>query len=186
MSTAPKQANVFSLIIVTIICFLVIAYAVIAANAGNALWFLSNVEVSDPMRLVISVDGERVAYQPGDREYEQLVPIITEAVTDISNNDLLPIGLSENTLEHYRNNGVHIEVHYPRPIKFNTIFRAGEPTNLLIPIDGRHAGNGTFFRGDKDGWWYGALRMSNPDPLYQELAAMGITSGGVTSADIGR
>lgn len=185
MSTGPKKANVFSLVLVTILCFIVIAYGVIAANAGNALWFLSNVEVSEPMRIVVSIDGEREAYGPGDQEYERLVPVISAAVTDISNNDLLPIGLSENTLEHYRNNGVVLEVHYPRPIKFNTIFRAGEPTHLLIPIDGRHAGNGTFFRGDKSGWWYGALRMSDPNPLYQELAAMGITSATFTSADSG-
>lgn len=185
MSSAKPKSNVLTLVIVTLLCFLGMIYGVTYVTTGNLFWFLSNAEVSEPMRIVISVEGERVAFVPGDQEYEELAPIITEAVTNFANNDLVPIGLSEQTLEDYRSSGVNLEVHYPRPIKFNTPFRIGEPSNLLIPITGRHSGGGNFFLGEKGEWWYGGMRMADPEPLYQQLEAMGFTSALMSTTSSG-
>jgi hypothetical protein len=83
------------------------------------------------------------------------------------------VGLSEQTLEDYATDSLVLELHFDSPVVFNTAARTGKPTQLLIPIDGRHADGGLVFRGDKGEWWYGAVRMANPQPLLSTLAQMG-------------
>jgi hypothetical protein len=39
------------------------------------------------------------------------------------------------------------------PVDFHLPFNDGEPTALLIPIQGRHAGHGYVFRGGNGKWW---------------------------------
>ncbi len=173
MNQSQQSGNVVRAFLVTILAFGSIIYGVIAWNAQNWLWFLSNAELSEPMRIVITDQGGRVAFTPEDEEFAPLALAVSTAVSTLDNSDLLPLGLSKQTLSDYDARYVVMEVHYARPIRFNTTFRAGEPSNLLIPITGRHAGNGIFFRGDKGEWWYGAMRMADPTPLYSELIRLG-------------
>ena len=169
MSQPQQGSNVVRAFLVTALAFFAIGYGVIAWNANNLLWFLSTAELSAPLRIVINDRGERIAFTPEDPEFEPLAEAIAASVSELNNSDLLPIGLSEQTLADYDSQFVVMEVHYSRPIEFNTSFRAGEPSNLLIPITGRHAGDGIFFRGERGEWWYGGLRMADPEPLYEEL-----------------
>lgn len=150
-----------------------IIYTVIVFNTGNLLWFMSRAEVSDPIRIVIVDKGERITYQPGDPEFDKLRTAISASASQLDNNNLIGIGLSESTIHDYETQYTVMEVHYAYPIKFNTSFRVGEPTVLLFPITGRHAATGLFFRGSRGEWWYGALRMDNPEPLYNALEELG-------------
>ena len=172
----PHQSgNVLRAFLVTAIAFVAIGYTVIAWNANNFFWFLSTAELSEPLRIVINDHGERLAFTPDNDEFAPLAEAVALSVSELNNADLLPIGLSEATLAEYDTRFIVMEVHYSRPIKFNTRFRAGEPTNLMFPITGRHAGDGIFFRGTKGEWWYGGLRMADPTPLYNELSRLGYT-----------
>lgn len=47
---------------------------------------------------------------------------------------------------------------------------------FIIPIEGRHAKGGLVFRGARGQWWYGAVRMADPAPIYMTLAQLGYAS----------
>lgn len=169
----PARNNVLKPFLVSLGFIFALIYGLIAFNTGDALWFAANTEVSQPLRIIIRDQGERIIYQPGDPEFDILSPLVEQSISSLNNSALIEIGLSENTLTDYNNTFTVMEIHYDQPIKFGTTFRTGEPTQLLIPITGRHAGAGLFFRGNADGWFYGALRMGDPMPLYTTLNELG-------------
>ncbi len=168
-----RNPHIFRLLSITILFFAGLAYGAIAMSSGNLFWFLSNAELSEPTRILIIDHGETTVITPEDIRFAALSEAVAESVSNIDNNDLIQIGLSDITLEDYRTNSVVMEIHYPRPISFNTPFRAGNPTKLLIPIEGRHAGTGVFFRGQREDWWFGGMRMADPTILDEALLEIG-------------
>ena len=66
-----------------------------------------------------------------------------------------------------------LELYFSRPVQYHTSYRTGDPTQLLVPIEGRHAGKGYFFRGAEGEWWFGAMRMGDPVPLLDTMARLG-------------
>ena len=148
-------------------------YSLVAFNTGDAFWFIATTNVSAPLQIIIYDEGERIVYQPGDPEFERLTSLIEDAISRLNNNALIGIGLSDVTLDDYANLYTVMEVHYDAPIKFGTAFRTDTPTRLLFPLTGRHAGIGLFFRGNNEEWFYGALRMADPLPLYNVLEELG-------------
>jgi hypothetical protein len=169
----PARNSVLKPLFVSLGFIILLIYSVIAFNTGDAFWFLANTEVSQPLRIIVRHEGERIVYQPGSAEFNQLAPLVEQSISSLNNNALIDIGLSDVTLEDYNNVYTVVEVHYDQPIKFGTTFRTGSPTQLLIPITGRHSGAGLFFRGNTNEWFYGALRMADPLPLYAALADLG-------------
>lgn len=165
--------NVLRPLMVSVIFIFAVIYLVISFNSGGFLWFLSNTSEAQPIRIIIINNGDKILYRPGDAEFEQLTPVIQNAISNLNNSSLVGIGLSDVTLEEYQTRFTVMEVHYDRPLDFGTSFRTGEPTKLLFPITGRHAAVGLFFRGNSEEWMYGALRMQDPRPLYNSLEELG-------------
>jgi hypothetical protein len=64
-------------------------------------------------------------------------------------------------------------LYFDKPVDFHLPFNDMDPTALLIPIRGRHAGNNWVFRGQSDTWHPGPLTMTDPQPLFQALATLG-------------
>ena len=77
------------------------------------------------------------------------------------------------TLADYAENSLVVELYFDKPLQFNTLARTGAPTQLLIPIEGRHAAGAYVFRGAQGEWWFGAVRMADPSALYAVLQQMG-------------
>ena len=115
--------------------------------------------------IIIIENGERTLLQSGMPNFDLMVGAAKESLAKFSNTDLISIGLSEQTMQDYATDALVVEIYFDRPIQFNTLARTGEPTQLLIPIDGRHADGRYVFRGDKGEWWFGAIRMADPSPL---------------------
>jgi hypothetical protein len=156
----------------------VAVYAVNVFNTGNWQWYKAEVIVPRPSRIVIVDHGQRTTLAPGYSGFPQLADAITESITHVNNNDLIPIGLSRMTLADYSEKALVMEVYFDQPLRFNTTFRGGEPTQILIPLKGSHAGSGYFFRGAQGEWWYGALRMVDATPLLALLSEMGFVVDG--------
>ncbi len=150
-----------------------IIYGVGVFNSQDWLWFLSKSVDATPDRIVISVDGERTVIQPGHDDYLALSTAVNSSVSDFSNTNLINVGFGEETLDYYDTDGVLVELYYNNPLNFHAPFRTGNPTQLLVPINGRHAGKDYFFRGDQGKWWFGAMRMANAAPLLTTLAELG-------------
>lgn len=181
--------NILRPLLVSLGFIAAVIYTVVAFNSNNALWLFARTTEATPIRIIVIDSGEKILYRPGEAEFEQLVPLVNEAISNLNNSALVGVGLSDVTLEEYQTRFTVMEVHYDRPIQFATTFRTGEPTRLLFPLSGRHAATGLFFRGDEQEWMYGALRMSNPVPLYSTLRELGYEAvvtepGGRTQAPL--
>ncbi len=172
----PKQVRVWEPFVGLILFMVVIIYAINVFNTGNLFWFRNNAVNVRPSRIIIIDQGERTVYTQGHEGFEALATAAEQSLGKLSNTDLVSIGLSEQTLLDYDTDSLIVELYFDKPVIFNTLARTGEPTQLLIPIDGRHAGGGYVFRGDKGSWWFGAIRMADPAPIYAVLNALGYTA----------
>ena len=117
--------------------------------------------------------GERTVLNPGHPAFDTLVDAATQSLSKLNNSGIVDVGLSEQTLTDYATDSLVLELHFDSPVVFNTAARTGKPTQLLIPIEGRHADGGLVFRGEQGEWWYGAVRMADPQPLLLALEQMG-------------
>ncbi len=153
--------------------FALIVYMVGALNSGNWLWVLPIQPKFEPSRIVVRVNGRTNEYRPGIDGFDELKAAFDTSFADFSNLDLVPMGLSEETLQEYNESAVVVEVYYPQDIRFNTVVRMRNVNQLLIPIEGRHAGNRYMFLGSDGRWLTGALVMSDDQPIYDELRELG-------------
>lgn len=178
----PSKIRVIEPFITLMVAGVIIFYAINVFNTGNWTWFMNNASLKSPDRIIILNHGEEIVLLPGHDNFVELADASIEALSKFNNTDLVPIGLSEQTLLDYETQSVVIVLHYNQPVKVNSIARIGEPTQLLIPIEGRHASGNYVFRGNRDEWQAGALRMADPSPLYEALEAMGIVGNVVQPA----
>lgn len=179
----PSKIKVLEPFVLLVIVAAAIVYLLNVFNSGSWLWFQSKAAVLEPpSRIVVIENGERLVLQPGTEFYAQFSDAVVQALAKFANTDLVSIGLSEQTLADYAENSLVVELYFDTPLQFNTLARTGEPTQLLIPIDGRHAAGAYVFRGAAGEWWFGAVRMADPTPLYSVLQQMGYTAAVFQSA----
>lgn len=178
----PNKIKVIEPFLTLLIAGVLIFYGINVFNTGNWTWFMNNATLETPDRIIIYNHGEEIVLLPGHDNFIELADASIEALSKFNNADLVPIGLSEQTLLDYETQSVVLILHYNQPVKVNSIARIGEPTQLLIPIDGRHASGNYVFRGDRGEWQAGALRMADPSALYQALTTMGIVVESVQPA----
>ena len=169
----PNKIRVLEPFIGLAIFIVAAIYLVNVFNTGNWMWFRGNTVNVRPSRIVIVDNGERTILNPGHPAFTPLVEAATQSLSELNNSGIVDIGLSEQTLSDYARDSLVLELHFDSPVVFNTAARTGKPTQLLIPIEGRHADGGLVFRGDKGEWWYGAVRMADPQPLLLALEQMG-------------
>jgi hypothetical protein len=174
--THPSKVRIFEPFLGFILFAVVAVYLINAFNTENLLWFRGNTTHVTPSRIIVIEDGKRTALLPGQVGFAELSAAVTDSLSKLNNNGLVEIGLSAQTLQDYDESGLLLELHFDKPVVFNTNARTGEPKMLLIPIRGRHADSGYVFRGDKGEWWFGAVRMANPTPLLTTLEEMGYTA----------
>ncbi len=149
------------------------AYGVIAMMSEDPLWFLGGVTMTDPERIVIRVDGQETVLTAGSPGYDLLVDASKEALSKFNNLAPRSMGLREVTLTEYQLRGIILELYFSEPVDFHLPFNDLQPTALLIPIEGRHAGHGYVFRDKNNKWLTGQMCMSDPQPLFDALSTLG-------------
>jgi hypothetical protein len=150
-----------------------LAWGAIALVSQDALWFLGGTSLPDPQRIVVRVEGEETVlteYSPG---YTILAAASKKALSSFLNSAPVGLGLSAKSLEDYQRRNTVLEFYYNEPVNFRLPFDDGKPTALLIPIEGRHAGQGYVFRGSKGVWWARPIQMSDPQPIMDAMHALG-------------
>lgn len=172
--TEPRDIRLFKPLLVLGLTMLGIIYAVSIINTGGDwLWFQSRAVDIRPDRLRIRHHGQETFVQPGHAHYQQLADAAEASLANFNNTNLINLGLGETTLDYFEEQGVLLELFYDNPVTFHASFRVGKPTQLLIPIEGRHAGHDYFFRGAKGEWWFGAMRMTDSSALFSTLEELG-------------
>jgi hypothetical protein len=169
----PKKKSVLEPILIVVFVIGVLVYGVITAVTGDPKWFLGGVSMPDPQRIVIRVDGEETVLTSNSIGYEIMVKATKKSLSSFQNSAPVPMGLSDDTIEEYKHRFTVVELYFDTPVDFHLAFNDMEPTALLIPIRGRHAGKNWVFRGQNDRWHPGPLTMTDPQPLFQALATLG-------------
>ena len=149
------------------------AYGTVALLSADPLWFLSRAAVPDPERIVIRVDGDETVLSASEPGYGLVVEAVRQALSAFNNWAPGSVGLSEPALTEFQNRGTVLELYFAEPVDFHLPFNDGKPTALLIPIEGRHGGEGYVFRGKHDKWWAGQLIVRDPQPLVDALSSLG-------------
>lgn len=165
-------SNLRSALLVALIFAAMGIWAVIAFNTGNALWFLPFQPSHEPSRIIIRNFGTSVDLRPNDAGFRELSDALNMALSEFKNSTQIPLGLSEETLQYYHDLDLVIEVYYPEPIRFNTSARLTGITQILVPINGRHDGQGYAFMGTRTGYG-GPMVMADPSPLLEVLRTLG-------------
>lgn len=177
----PTKMRVIEPIILFIVIAVAIFYGVNALNTGDLLWFQSKAVNIEPIRMVVVNAGEKETIIPGHEKFNSLAEAAQTSLSTPNNTALINLGLSDDSLAYFENEGVLLELYFSRPVQYHTNYRAGEPTQLLVPIEGRHAGQGYFFRGADGEWWFGAMRMGDPAPLLNVMAELGYPVDQITT-----
>jgi hypothetical protein len=149
------------------------AYGTVGLISQDPLWFLSTATVPAPRRIVIRVDGEETLLVASSLGYESLVEATRVGLSAFKSWGLGSMGLSPSTLAEFHRQGTVLELYFAEPVDFHLPFNDGNPTALLIPIEGRYGGEGHVFRGKHGRWWAGQLTMKNPQPILNALSALG-------------
>ena len=168
-----KHRGCIAPIVVILGSVVLFSYGTIALLSHNPRWFLSKASVPDPRRIVIRVDGEETLLVASTRGYDSVVEAIRQGVSAFKSWAPGSMGLSGPTLAEFQNHGTILELYFAEPVDFQMPFNDGNPTALLIPIEGRYGGEGHVFRGKRGRWWAGQLTMKNPQPISDALSALG-------------
>lgn len=152
---------------------LLVWWALNAFNTGNAFWFLPVQPTYHPSRIIVRNYGTAVILEPGVEGYLELTNALNQSLSGFRNNSLISVGLSDDTLLRYQEEDLVLEIYYPAPIRFNTPIRMNQINQLLIPIDGRHAGAGNVFLGSNGRWLAGVLQMQDSEPLLAAMRQLG-------------
>jgi hypothetical protein len=168
-----EHKSILRPLVVVLGSLLLFAYGVIALLSQDPFWFLTQATVPDPGRIVIRVDGVKTVLNIASPGYELIVDGTREALSGFRAWAPGSMGLSEATLQEYQQQGTILELYFIEPVDFHLPFDDGRPTALLIPIEGRFAGEGYVFRGKSGRWWAGQLIMRDPQPLLDALSALG-------------
>lgn len=173
MQETNRGSSILAPFLMMVGAIALIIYLVGAVNTGNWLWVLPIQPEYEPARILVRDDGQVTEYRPEDEGFAELEAALNTAFADFTNLDLVPIGLSDDTLQEYTESGVTVEVYYPTNIRFNTIVRMNKVNQLLIPIEGRHSGFHYLFPGADGRWLTGAFVMADDVPLHDTLRALG-------------
>lgn len=169
----PKKKGVLEPLIVVVVVFGLIAYGVVAAVSGDFLWFRGGASLPKPSRIVIRVEGEETVLTANSPGFDIVADAAKQALSSFVNSGPIALGLSDETLTAYENEFTVLELYFDQPVDFHMPFDDGNPTQLLIPLQGRHSGHNYVFRGGNGQWWHRPLKMSDIQPIFNALSALG-------------
>ena len=170
-----QGGSVLQLFIIVGLIIFGVFYAVGWMNTGNPLWILPVQPEYEPQRIVIHHDGEQTVLQKGTPGFIELTDAFNIAFSDFTNADLIPIGLSQSTLDDYNVSGTVVQIFYNQNIRFNTPVRMRNINQLLIPIEGRNSGDRYVFMGNNGKWLAGAMAMTSDAAIRETLSELGYT-----------
>ncbi len=165
-------------LMILVLVFLAIFWAINALNTGNAFWFLPYQPTFQPSRIVVRNFGETVDLQLGSPGFSELAQALNETFANgFDNTELVSIGLSDETLRRYAEEELVIEVYYGQDVAFNTRVRMVGVTQLLVPLEGTHADRRYLFFGGRGAWRVGAMVMNDDAPLRNAMRELGYLTG---------
>jgi len=151
--TYTNRPSAWRAMAAAVIAIGLVVYFVIAVSTADFLWFLQQTR-GVPIQIQVHFDGQTVILDEGDPRFQDIANALRLTITKIEGY-AQQIGLSDRSLQDYREIEWSVEVFYADPLILHSRFRFGKPTQLLIPLSGRHteqnitflAQNGSFYTG---------------------------------------
>jgi hypothetical protein len=133
------------MLLVTVVIIIVIAFAIIAMNTGDILWFIP-IFNGKPQSIVVHCYGEDVHVEPWNSAYEPLNLAVNESLSGSKRWD--PLSMSDQTYSDYQTSTTMmvLELTYDPPERIHSSYKFFKNLDkLVIPLDGRHASSNSVF-----------------------------------------
>lgn len=153
-----KQPSLLNAIWIMVIIGGMIFWWVNSLPNEDPLWFLRSFKARADW-ITIYVDGQSHMFFPGDPGYKQIMEAFADAVANWSGYEN-SVGMSTETLETYRNQGLLLEVHFNEPVQVHTRHMFPKARNFWVPLTGTHARWRRVFAGLTEEPRIGALNIS--------------------------
>jgi hypothetical protein len=137
----------------------------------DPLWFVeSRKPFYEPERIFLRYYGTPEELQADSEAFQQVSASLNQSLSSFRGRG--SVGLSEATLRDYRETAYVLELHFSKDIA--PVGGVSSPINqFMIPINGRHSGNGYVFVGYNDEWLAAPLIMGDPRSILAILDKLG-------------
>ncbi len=137
---------------------------------GGLIWWFTSLTNGDPLwflpvfnhqadRITVYWDGRTIVLTPGDAGYEPIMAAFADGIAHWSGYES-GVGLSDESLDRYRQEWRLLELHYDEPVLVHTRHLYPKARNFYIPLSGTHAEYRRVFAGLTDAPRIGVLNLS--------------------------
>ncbi len=153
-----KQPSSLSALTVLVIIAGLIVWAVNALPNGDLLWFWRDFNAQADW-IIVYWDGVEYMLFPGDPGYDAVMDAFADAVAHWAGYEG-SVGLSAESLTHYRTAERFLELHYNQPVLVHTRHLYPRARTFFVPLSGSHAKWRRVFAGLLDTPRAGVLNLS--------------------------
>ncbi len=153
-----RQPSLLNAIWIMLIIGSVVFWWVNSLANEDPLWFVRSFDAEADW-ITVYHDGQTTLFLPGDPGYDQIMAAFADAVAHWSGYEN-GVGMSEESLEDYRSQGMLLEVHYNAPVQVHTRHMFPKARNFWVPLTGTHARWRRVFAGLTDEPRIGVLNIS--------------------------
>lgn len=172
-SLARRTVTLLKMLLVVVVFIALTYYLVIAFTSQDALWFGSGFDAT-PYRIIVYDAGKATEYRQGDAGFDELAQGLRSSL-DAGIARASGVGLGEESLTAAYGQYLTVEAFFAQPVRFHAPFYTGHPTQMLIPITGRHSELSVVFLGTSSGYQVNAPAFKTLQPLKDALAGLGYT-----------
>lgn len=151
----PSLWNALAILVVGTV---LVVWIVSSLTNEDLLWFVRAFNAQADW-ITVYWDGQQYLLVPGDPGYAEIMAAFSDGVAHWSGYEG-SVGLSDESLERFRNEWRLLELHYNQPVQIHTRHPYSEARNYLVPLSGSHATMHRVFAGLNETPRIGVLNMS--------------------------
>ncbi|HEX9115605.1 MAG TPA: hypothetical protein VGA61_06020 [Anaerolineae bacterium] len=165
------QTNVRQMLLIVVVGLVIVYYGTNALSAQDWIWFWRGFS-EQPARIVLYREGRQTEWLPGRPGFAE---VATGVVTALDQGTVRgsAMGLSEGSLEDAYKQYTTLEVFFDHPVKLHAFVNTGHPTQMLIPLSGRHAETQVVFLGKDGKYMSNGPLLKTLEPIRTALQALG-------------
>lgn len=127
----------FNAVFTIAVVALILVWGVTGLTNSDPLWFSSSFN-AQAEAMVIYWDGTVVTLNANDPGYAEIMRAFSAAISKPAAFEW-EVGLSEESIKHYREGYKLLEVHFAQPVQVHTRYPYNKAKTYLVPLDKTHA-----------------------------------------------
>lgn len=169
----PGTPKVIEVVLITILMVAVLVYFVIALNTKDVLWFWPTFDEL-PRKMSVRCYGSDVEVAPSSA-FEAINNAVNEALSGGKRWDQLT--MSAETYQEYMDGSsmMILTLTYDPPVRIHSFYMFYKNVSeMIIPLDGRHANTDAIFGRRGDFTLSGSMHVKSIAPILEAVQAYGI------------